>query len=477
MPNAIQGDDIQLYLSEGEGSAGYTLVGCGRDLSLSLNNSFLSISDFTPDAYKVLPTFTNATISSGNLFIINPDDDALSSVVLMNWANEKTLLNWRITTTDFECFGQCYIQTWTLNASYNTVADVAMEMVVNGKVTINSEVPCIAVSFDAVSLPDGATGVPYESSFPISGTAPFNITAVTKPAWMSIDIIGGEVVISGTPDASGTGIAVSFTIENCSGDSAAFSDTIDVSASCVGVSIVGTPELPDATVGEAYTYSFGLTGTAPFSLDNVFSPGWMNIEIDGSNVVFSGTPTTGQIGASVSFDLLNPCGSDAFADTLNVAEIFGVSFDINMEHASDSAWNSAQLTTRVYTASTGGTLVGSHNRTLFTGTTDVNEATIALVSGVTYWIELEFTIAGVSVDLTNTYTALLPTALDPDGSGTRYTGVTKFTGGVNTTDSKEFSVITTNVYRAGRVSFTTSGGDVGGYALYSGTVYIMEVGS
>lgn len=318
MPNAIQGDDVQLYLSEGEGSAGYTLVGCGRDLSLSLNNSFLSISDFTPDAYKVLPTFTNATISAGTLFIINPDDTALSSVVLMNWANEKTLLNWRIITTDFECSGQCYIQTWTLNASYNTVADVAMDCIVNGKVTINSEVPCIAVTFDSITLPDGAVGIPYSSSFPISGTAPFNITGVTKPSWMSIEIVDGEVVISGTPDADGTGLTVAFTIENCSGDSAAFSDTIDISSTCVGVAIVGTPDLPDGTVGGAYSYSFGLTGTAPFSLDNITKPSWMTIAVDGNNVVFSGTPSTEETGLAVSFDILNPCGATDFADTFDV---------------------------------------------------------------------------------------------------------------------------------------------------------------
>jgi hypothetical protein len=90
---------------------------------------------------------------------------------------------------------------------------------------------------------------------------------------------------------------------------------------CLPVGIVGNPNLPDDTVGNAYNYSFNLSGDAPFLLANINKPTWMNIAISGSSVVFSGTPNATGINVPVSFNITN-CGgthSVAFSDTLNVS--------------------------------------------------------------------------------------------------------------------------------------------------------------
>jgi hypothetical protein len=60
---------------------------------------------------------------------------------------------------------------------------------------------------------------------------------------------------------------------------------------CNNVSIVGSPSLPDATVGTPYSYSFNLSGSRPFTPNLNNAPLWMNIGISASTVTFGGTPT------------------------------------------------------------------------------------------------------------------------------------------------------------------------------------------
>lgn len=95
---------------------------------------------------------------------------------------------------------------------------------------------CVPVQLGVTEdMPVGTVGTPYTYSFPITGTAPFTISNVTKPSWMSIDVIPSgpfyAVQITGTPDEDGTGIIVSFDINNCADTGVTtFSDTIDVVA-------------------------------------------------------------------------------------------------------------------------------------------------------------------------------------------------------------------------------------------------------
>lgn len=98
---------------------------------------------------------------------------------------------------------------------------------------------CVAPSITSGStLPDGQVGTAYSYSIIVNGSQPFNITNVTKPSWLSITIIGGNtVLLSGTPDVSGTGITVAFDINNACG-SVSISDTIDIAIAPVTTSLM-----------------------------------------------------------------------------------------------------------------------------------------------------------------------------------------------------------------------------------------------
>jgi hypothetical protein len=98
---------------------------------------------------------------------------------------------------------------------------------------------CVApLVASGATLPDGQVGVSYSHSILVNGSQPFNITNVTKPTWLNINIVSGNtIILSGTPDASGTGITVSFDINNACG-TASISDTIDIAAAPPTISTV-----------------------------------------------------------------------------------------------------------------------------------------------------------------------------------------------------------------------------------------------
>jgi hypothetical protein len=89
---------------------------------------------------------------------------------------------------------------------------------------------CTAVGTITHSMPDAYAPVPYTDTITLTGTAPFTLTDIVKPAWLTIAVSGNNINFSGTPAVSdvGTGVAVSFTVHNCGSASTSFSDTIDV---------------------------------------------------------------------------------------------------------------------------------------------------------------------------------------------------------------------------------------------------------
>lgn len=137
---------------------------------------------------------------------------------------------------------------------------------------------CVAPAIPgSPALPDSLTYVPYSFSFPITGSAPFNITNVTKPSWMSIVIDetspgsgSYQVQITGTPDTTGTDIDVSFDINNACG-TISFADTIDIT------------DNPDVVT---ITYSFDTS--VIFSIFRIFvngSPAITPLTADGSGSI------------------------------------------------------------------------------------------------------------------------------------------------------------------------------------------------
>jgi hypothetical protein len=179
---------------------------------------------------------------------------------------------------------------------------------------------CVPIGTLNPTLPNGSLGDPYSVSIPLSGTAPFALDSFTGPSWMSAEIDGSNLVLTGTPDATGTGISVSATVSNCEGPGQSFTKTISVTT-CVAVTIGGSTFMPDATAGVPYNKTFPLSGTPPFAIDSFTGPAWITAVISGSTLQLFGTPADAAVGSaiSVSVDLIN-CSSGAFSldTTINV---------------------------------------------------------------------------------------------------------------------------------------------------------------
>jgi hypothetical protein len=188
----------------------------------------------------------------------------------------------------------------------------------NGNCTdCNVYVSCVPVAIPSFDLIDAYKDVAYSQTLTLTGKQPFVLSAITKPSWMTVTVSGAVVTFSGTPTALATGLEVSFTVTNDCG-TANFDKTVNVL--CVPVAITGTPVLPDAVSTLAYSYSFPITGSTPYSLTSITKPAWMTIAVVGANIQFSGTPAPGDAGTgvAVSFDIENDCGSESFSDTVDV---------------------------------------------------------------------------------------------------------------------------------------------------------------
>jgi hypothetical protein len=113
---------------------------------------------------------------------------------------------------------------------------------------------CVAPSIPgSPTLPDGQVSVPWATSFPIAGSAPFGVTINNRPSWMTIAIVDNGsgsyyAQFTGTPDATGTGVVVNIDITNACG-TVNYSDTIDVAAAPVTSSTIGWEFVEGGGVG------------------------------------------------------------------------------------------------------------------------------------------------------------------------------------------------------------------------------------
>lgn len=207
---------------------------------------------------------------------------------------------------------------------------------------------CVPLAAPSYTLPDAYVASPYIYSITLTGDAPFALTVVSKPSWMTIAITGSTINFTGTPAGGDvdTDVTVSFTVSNCSAvNSLSFSDTIDVEAdipACIPVSIPSVT-LPDAVVGDAYSYSIALTGTSPFALSSIVKPAWMTIAVSGSNINFTGTPDSADesAGVAVSFTVSNCSGA-------NTAD-FSDSIDVSINWMTQPCWRHELQNTNDYT--------------------------------------------------------------------------------------------------------------------------------
>lgn len=149
---------------------------------------------------------------------------------------------------------------------------------------------------------------------------------------------------------------------------------------CVPVGIAGTIFLPDARQYEPYNASVQLTGSAPFELGDVSKPTWMNVAIDGNNVILTGTPTATSIDVSVNITVLNCGGQSAtYSDTIDILLANGIHWtnDVEVPESDPTlqSWHDVQLlgqpnevvtiTCTSYTNDFGGTI--NFNNSFVTG--------------------------------------------------------------------------------------------------------------
>lgn len=195
---------------------------------------------------------------------------------------------------------------------FNTVSNCTVEF------EIDSTEECIDVTFETTPvLPDAYENTPYNYVINLNGSAPFSLDNVVKPAWMTISLVGNSITLSGTPLAAATNVAVSFDVTNCEEGEVSVDTTIDVVSVCIPVSFSLGTILPDGEEGTPYNYSIALSGTLPFAVDSIVKPSWMSITVVGSNLQFSGTPTSA-IDEEVSFRVYNSCGEQSLTQTINI---------------------------------------------------------------------------------------------------------------------------------------------------------------
>lgn len=191
----------------------------------------------------------------------------------------------------------------------------------------DAELPCIPVGISSGSLPDATADSAYNYVYNLTGTAPFALDNIVKPAWMDIDLTGSVITISGMPDSGDIDedIEVSFDVTNCTSDEVNFTDTIDVVAAstCDPLSLVGgAPVFSDAQAGSVYNFVVNLNGDAPFAVTVNNKPAWMTVSLVGAVLTFGGTPSNTDLGTGIVVDVtvINCSGtnSERIFDTITV---------------------------------------------------------------------------------------------------------------------------------------------------------------
>lgn len=199
--------------------------------------------------------------------------------------------------------------------------DIKIYGVINPKKNqyiISLENTCIPIQVPSFVLPDANVGVYYLFTVPITGTNPITLSNIVAPSWLTISVSNNVLQYSGTPSTGdvGTGINTSFNISNsCT--------TLPISApitiiGCIPVSVVGSPVFPNAYVGTPYSYSFDVSGTAPFTLSGI-TPSWLSGSVTGTTVTLSGNPPSAATGVPVSVQVNNCSGSSVVvSNTINI---------------------------------------------------------------------------------------------------------------------------------------------------------------
>jgi hypothetical protein len=122
---------------------------------------------------------------------------------------------------------------------------------------------------------------------------------------------------------SNTNYSVEVDKNCCCGNNSTIITRTQLTTTCISTTIVGTPVLPDATVGVPYNYSFQLAGTQPFSIrPGTIRPVWMTETIVGDTVILGGTPIFGatpKFTVILNFDNCDNTNPAGLAQEINIS--------------------------------------------------------------------------------------------------------------------------------------------------------------
>lgn len=141
---------------------------------------------------------------------------------------------------------------------------------------------CVPIAFvGSPSIGNATVGIAYDQNIVITGDLPYDISAVTKPAWMTITP-GPTTELTGIPGPgdAGTGITVAFTLSNACG-SIDFSQEIDVDG---GVHFIETTFVSGDSLNDAEIANLlGIPGsTAVIQLTTLNNPNGGVLKVNGS---------------------------------------------------------------------------------------------------------------------------------------------------------------------------------------------------
>jgi hypothetical protein len=151
------------------------------------------------------------------------------------------------------------------------------------------------VMFDAVALPvlsypNAIVGTPYSYSFTLTGTAPYSMTVLNQPSWMTTTLVGAVVTSTGTPDIDGEA-HVDINFANCSVTPVNLDKTFTVEAASfdknyyIGTTFVSSNALNDSEIANLE----GIPGThIVVTLDFYTNTNGGQLQINGVDVTSVG---------------------------------------------------------------------------------------------------------------------------------------------------------------------------------------------
>lgn len=117
-----------------------------------------------------------------------------------------------------------FADTMELSGTPDTDTDVSVLLTINNgcgscnvqaTLVVNTAASCIPVGYIDATLPNAIAGTSYNATLNFTGSAPFMIVSQDIPVWMTANIVGSDVQLSGTvPGFVGDSYTVQLTITN-----------------------------------------------------------------------------------------------------------------------------------------------------------------------------------------------------------------------------------------------------------------------